>query len=185
MLRTRGLAACTTRTIAAHGDFNPALIFYYFGSLNELLLSALEDASRDRLERYGPEARAAQTAGELLELMRRIYRDDVESGFIRIASEMVAAGVANPALGPRIVALMQPWVDLAEESIARVVEGTPLAALADPGDLASAAVMFYLGANLFTQLVPERDAVEPLLEAARRGAAIADTLTARDAGNRP
>lgn len=161
------------------------MIFYYFGSLNELLLSALEDASRDRLERYEPQARAAQSAGELLELMRRIYRDDVESGFIRIASEMVAGGVANAMLGPRIVALMQPWVDLAEESIARVVKGTPLEALVDPGELAPAAVMFYLGANLFTQLVPERDAVEPLLRAAARGAAIADTLTASTASDRP
>ena len=111
--------------------------------------------------------------------MRRIYRDDVESGFIRVASEMVAGAVAHPELGPRVVELMQPWIDLAEESIARVLEGTPLEGLADPGDLASAAVMFYLGANLFTQLVPERDTVEPLLQAAERGAKLADVLSGR------
>jgi hypothetical protein len=40
--------------------------------------------------------------------------------------------------------------------------------------------MFYLGANLFTQLVPERAAVEPLLEAAERGAALLDLLGGRD-----
>lgn len=146
-------------------------------------MSALEQASLDRLERYAAQARAARSAGELLELMRRIYRDDVESGFIRIASEMVAGGVANPELGPRIVELMQPWVDLAEESIGRVVEGTPLEGLADPGEFASAAVIVYLGANLFTQLVPERDAVEPLLQVAERGAAIADGLAPRGASN--
>jgi AcrR family transcriptional regulator len=178
-LRTRGFAGSSTRAIAEIGGFNPALTFYYFGSLHELLLSALEEASRGRLERYAEEASAAASAGELLDLMQRIYREDVESGFIRVASEMVAGAVAHPELGPRVVELMQPWMDLAETSIARVLEGTPLAGLADPGELASAAVMFYLGANLFTQLVPEREAVEPLLAAAGRGAALVDLLAGR------
>ena len=178
-LRTRGFAASSTRAIAEIGGHNPALTFYYFGSLDELLLSALEEASRGRLEHYGPEARAARSAVDLLELMRRIYREDVESGFIRVASEMVAGAVSNPELGPRVVELMQPWIDLGEESIARVLQGTPLQGLADPAELASAAVMFYLGANLLTQLVPEQDPVEPLLEAAGRGAALADLLSGR------
>ena len=39
--------------------------------------------------------------------------------------------------------------------------------------------MFYLGANLYTQLVPEREAVEPLLRAAERAAAFADLLAGR------
>jgi AcrR family transcriptional regulator len=178
-LRTKGFAGSSNRAIAAIGGFNPALTFYYFGSLNELLLAALEDASRGRLERYAPDARAAGSAAELVALMQRIYREDLESGFIRIASEMVAGAVATPELGERVVELMQPWVDLAEESIARVLDGTPLRALADPGDLASAAVMFYLGANLFSRLVPERDAVEPLLRAAERGAELADAFSGR------
>ena len=175
-LRTRGFAASSTRAIAEIGGYNPALTFYYFGSLNELLLAALQHASEGRLERYEEDARAARTATDLLDLMQRIYRDDVESGFIRVASEMVAGAVANPELGARVVELMQPWIDLAEDSIARVLEGTPLQAVADPRELASAAVMFYLGANLFSRLVPERDAVEPLLAAAQRGAALADLL---------
>ncbi len=178
-LRTRGFEASTSRAIAEVGGFNPALTFYHFGSVHELLLSALERASRDRLERYAAEARAAASAGELLRLMRRIYAEDVESGFVRVASEMVAGAVAHPELGPRVVDLMQPWIELAEESFARVSEGTPLAGLADPRDLASAAVMFYLGANLLTQLVPDRADVDRLLEVAERGAALADLLSGR------
>jgi len=178
-LRTRGFAGSTSRTIAEIGGFNPALTFYYFGNLHELLLSALEQASHERLRRYEPQTRRAGSARELLAVMERIYREDLESGFIRIASEMVAGAVAHPELGARVVALMQPWTDLAESAIARVLEGTPLAGLAEPADLASAAVMFYLGANLFTQLVPERAGVEPLLVAAGRGAGLVDLLAGR------
>ena len=178
-LKTRGFAASSTRAIAEIGGHNPALTFYYWDSLHELLLAALEHASVGRLERYAEEADRAASATELLELMQRIYAEDVESGFIRVATEMVAGAVANPELGPPVVALMQPWMDLAERSFARVLEGTPLRPLVDPADLASAAIMFYLGANLFTQLVPERPGVEPLLESAKRGAALADLLSGR------
>jgi AcrR family transcriptional regulator len=178
-LRTRGFHGASSRAIAEVGGFNPALTFYHFGSVHDLLLSALEHESEERLQRYAPEARAARSAGELIALMRRIFREDVESGFIRVASEMVAGAVAQPELGPRVVDLMQPWIDLAEESFARVAEGTRLAGLADPRDLASAAVMFYLGANLLTQLVPERADVDRLLETGERGAALADLLSGR------
>ncbi len=167
-LRTRGFAGSTNRSIAEIGGFNPALTFYYFGSVHELLLTALEHASRERLERYAPQAEAAAGLPELMAVMRRIYEDDVESGFIRVATEMVAGAVAHPELGPRVVGLMQPWIDLAEASFARMLADTPFEDLADPADLASAAVMFYLGANLFTRLVPERRAVESLMESARR-----------------
>ncbi len=178
-LRTRGFHGASSRAIADVGGFNPALTFYHFGSVHDLLLTALEHASSGRFERYAPEARAARSPTELLELMQRIYAEDVESGFIRVASEMVAGAVAEPDLGPRVVDLMQPWIDLGEECLARVAEGTPLQGLADPGELASAAVMFYLGANLLTQLVPERANVERLLEAAGRGAQLADLLSGR------
>ena len=178
-LRTRGFQAASSRTIAEIGGFNPALTFYHFGSVHDLLLAALEHASNERLERYAPAARAAGSSGELLALMQRIYAEDAESGFIRVASEMVAGAVAHPELGPRVADLMQPWIDLAEESFARTLEGTPFAGLADPQDLASAALMFYLGANLMTQLVPERANVERLLEVAERGAALADLLGGR------
>ena len=178
-LRTRGFHAATSRAIGDVGGFNPALTFYHYGSVHELLLSALEQASRDRLERYSEEARAAPGAQELLALMRRIYREDVESGFVRVASEMVAGAVAHPDLGPRVVDLMQPWIELAEESFARVLDGTPLAGVANPRDLADAAVMFYLGANLLTQLVPDRADVDRLLQAAEQGARLADLLGGR------
>lgn len=167
-LRTRGFAGATNRAIAGIGGFNPALTFYYFGSVHDLLLAALERASRERLERYAGEAAAAEGPRELLALMRRIYAEDVESGFVRVASEMVAGAVAHPELGPRVVALMEPWIALAEESFRRMLAGTPFETLADPADLASAAVIFYLGGNLFTQLVPERRALDSLLDAAGR-----------------
>ena len=73
-LRTRGFGGTSTRAIAEIGGFNPALTFYYFGSLQELLLSALEEASRGRLERWEREARAAPRIRCLVSSPRFTFR---------------------------------------------------------------------------------------------------------------
>src|SRR4029453_6186946 len=49
-LRTKGFAGASTRAIAEIGGHNPALTFYFFGSLPRLLLSALGEASPGRRE---------------------------------------------------------------------------------------------------------------------------------------
>ena len=51
-VKAEGFAGSTSRAIARQGGFNQALIFYYFGSLEALLLAALEQASEERLARY-------------------------------------------------------------------------------------------------------------------------------------
>ena len=171
-LRTKGYAGTSSRAIAGAGAFNPALIFYYFGSVDELLVATLERASIERLERYRPEIEAAASPAALLEVLRRIYADDLASGHIRVVSELVAAGVANEELGVRVAALLEPWIAIAQEAVARAGAHSPLADLAAPRELALAAVTFYLGANLLTHLLRESGEIDGLLAAAARAAAL-------------
>lgn len=46
-LRNEGFAGATSRAIARAGDFNQALIFYHFGTLDGLLLAALDKTSEE------------------------------------------------------------------------------------------------------------------------------------------
>jgi AcrR family transcriptional regulator len=174
-LKRNGYAGSSTRAIAAIGGFNPALIFYYFESLDELLVAALAESSGERLERYRVAVAEAGSLERLLELLARIYRDDVASGHIRVVSELVGASVSRPELATPVVALMEPWLELAESAVQRVIASTPLAELVEARELALAAVTFYLGANLLTHLVPERADVERLLAAGRRFAPLLET----------
>lgn len=167
-LISRGFAGTSTRAIASTGGFNPALIFYHFGSLNNLLLAALASSSADRLERYRGAVESAGGLDELVGVLGRIYREDLASGHIRVVSELVAGGVGDDELGPRVVELMEPWLELAESAIERALEGSPLLELASPRRLAYAAVTFYLGANLVSQLAPASDDLAGLLDEAAR-----------------
>jgi AcrR family transcriptional regulator len=177
-LKRNGFAGSSTRAIGAIGGFNPALIHYYFGTLHGLLLAALEHASEERLAHHRVRLESAASLGDLIDALDVIYREDRESGFIRVVSEMVAGSVAHPELGPRVVELMQPWIALAEDGAQRALKGSPFEAMASPRELATAAVTFYLGTNLMTQLVPEEAGIEELLATARRLAPLLDA--ARD-----
>jgi AcrR family transcriptional regulator len=167
-LKTRGYTGASTRAIAAIGGFNPGLIFYYFESLDDLRVEALAESSEVRLERYRAAVEEADSLQRLLELLGEIYRDDVASGHIRVVSELVGASVSKPELAGPVVALMQPWLELAEATVAEVLRDSPLEELASARDLAFAAVTFYLGANLLTHLVPAQADVTRLLETAQR-----------------
>lgn len=175
-LKTKGYAGTSTRAIATVGDFNPALIFYYFGSLKDLLLAALEHSSGERLERYRAAFEEAASIDQLTSLLGRIYREDVESGHIRVISELVAGSAAQPGLGPRIVELMEPWLELGEAAIERSLAGSPVLELATPRRLAYAAVTFYLGANLVSYLAPDQEDLTGLLDDAARLAPLVDAV---------
>jgi AcrR family transcriptional regulator len=167
-LKEKGFAGTSTRAIAAAGGFKSGLIFYYFPTRDDLLIAALEHASAERLERYGQEVADATSLAQLLALLERIYADDRESGFVRVVSEMVAGSVANPELGPRMVELVEPWILAAQAAAERVLAPTGLASVVSARQLAFAAVTFYLGANLLTQLVPDSTEVEEMLATGRR-----------------
>src|SRR5215210_1047016 len=173
-LKTKGFAGTSTRVIGGVGGFNPALIFYYFGTLNDLLLAALEHSSAERLRRYRGALDEAASLDELVALLGRIYREDLRSGHIRVVSELVAGSVAIAELGPRVVELMEPWLALAESAVERALAGSPVLELATPRRLAYAAVTFYLGANLVARLAPEQEDLAGLLDDAERLAPLLD-----------
>ena len=73
-LKEEGFAGATSRAIARRGGFNQALVFYYFGSLDGLLLAALDLTSERRLERYREAFAQAKGLEEMLRVSAEIYR---------------------------------------------------------------------------------------------------------------
>ncbi len=175
-LRTEGFTGTSARTIAARAGVNAGLIFYYFRSLDELLMAALEESSEARLARFRSAADQVRSPRELLELLRRIYQEDLESGYIRVVSEMVSGSVARPEMGRRVMGLMEPWIAMAEQAIEQVLADSPVRDLVSARELAFAGVTFYLGANLVVHLGADPEAVDGLLSAAERGAAWLELL---------
>src|ERR1700750_26514 len=116
-----GVAGATSRAIARRGGFNQALVFYYFGSLEGLLLAALEQASEERLPRYRSAVADVGSIDALIPVMADLWEQDKASGHVRVISQMIAGAVNRPELTQRVVELMQPWGELAQETVRRVL----------------------------------------------------------------
>jgi AcrR family transcriptional regulator len=174
-LKEKGFAGATARAIARRGGFNQALIFYHFGSLNALLLRALDETSRQRMEAYEALLDRAGSVQELLTAAIRIYREDLDSGHITVLSEVIAGSLSHPELGPEIVSRMEPWVDFAERAISQVIHGSALAQVLPARDLAFAVVAFYLGIEMLNHLDGNRERAESLFQMASALSPLADS----------
>lgn len=167
-LKTEGFAGATSRAIGRAGGFNPALIFYHFGTLDGLLLAALDRTSEERLERYRQTVAEAKSVDELVAEVARLYAEDRERGHMTVISQMVAGSIARPELARAMVARMEPWLELCEEAIDKGFRWLELPELVPRRELAYAFVTFYLGVNLMTHLDEDRartDALFARLEA--------------------
>lgn len=162
-LKKEGFAGATSRAIARAGRFNQALIFYHFGTLDGLLLAALDQTSEERLRRYRAAVDEAETAAELAEVAASIYAEDRDRGHMTVVSQMVAGSVARPELAREVVARMEPWIELCEDALRKGLANTPAAEALPLRDLAYAVVTFYLGLNLLTHLDQDRERTEALV----------------------
>ena len=177
-IRSRGFPGTTARAIARTGKLNQALIFYHFGSLDRLLLAALDLTSAQRLARYQSALSTTTSLTEVVDVMSRLYAEDIEVGHIAAVQEMVAGGSSVPSLRSSVVARMEPWVQFADDVITRLLKGTFLESVLPTKDFAYAAVALYFGIETLTHLDGNRMRAEALFDTAKQLAPIADAVLA-------
>jgi AcrR family transcriptional regulator len=183
-LKEEGFAGTSARAIARRGGFNQALIFYHFGTLNDLLLAALDSTASERMERYTEALAGAGRIEERIQVASELYREDLERGHITVISELIAGSLARPDLAPEVVARVEPWVELVEGIIGEVVAGSVLEGMVHPRTLAFAVVALYLGVDLLTHLDHDVSRAVALFETAGRLAALLEpVLTHRSPGS--
>jgi hypothetical protein len=104
--------------------------------------------------------------------MTDLWEEDRAAGHVEIVAQLMAGSVGRPELSSHVVELMEPWIVLAEETLARVLPaGLPVA------DIAFGTVVWYVGMNLMTQLDPNGTRADALFRGGREWApAIAPLL---------
>jgi AcrR family transcriptional regulator len=147
-----GYVGASARSIAAGADLNQGLVFYHFGSVTNLLLAALDKVSADRMAAYGQAVAEASTATELVDVAARIFRSDLELGYVKVLVEMIAGAASSPELRAEVSKRIQPWFAFARDAIGGAMPPGGLADLLPTGDVAYAVVALYLGLELLTHL---------------------------------
>jgi AcrR family transcriptional regulator len=175
-LKAKGFAGASAREIARTGDFNQALVFYHFGSVQNLLLAGLDLVSERRMRAYGSAFERAQTVSELAALARQIYDEDLENGYVTVLGEMVAGGVSDPNFGRQVVARLRPWMDMVERKVGTLFAGSLFESMVPARDVAFAIIALYLGIDMLSHLDGDRTRAESLLDLGVRAAPLLQTL---------
>jgi AcrR family transcriptional regulator len=178
-LREDGYAGASARAIAARAEANSALVFYHFGGVDQLLLAALDRSSAERLAMYRALAAEARTFEQLVEAATRIYRTDLERGYMAEFTELVAAAVSKPELRPEIRSRAEPWIEFIEGEWNRVLGGSALGRMLPAREVAYGAITFYLGVNLFSVLDEDQSRTEAVFELAEALSPRAKLITLR------
>jgi AcrR family transcriptional regulator len=180
-LKEKGFTATSARAIAATGGFNQALVFYHFGSVNDLLLAALDRTSEQRMVRYRAAVDAVHTLPDLLRVASEMYKEDLAGDHVAVLAELIAGSSSAPELGTEISARIEPWVRFIEEAVERVVSESALPDVLPSRDLAFGIVALYVGVALMSRLGDDRSGAESLFDSGTRMAPLFATLL----GDRP
>ena len=141
-------------------------------------MAAMRQLSEERLARYREVVEPISALDELVPAMADLWKEDEAAGHVRVVAQVIAGSANRAELAGQIVDQMEPWVELAHETLERVLPpGLPA------GDLAYGIVVWYVGANLMAHLEPGGQAHRRALragtrvDAAPRGSAAAGAIT--------
>jgi AcrR family transcriptional regulator len=170
-LRDRGYAETSARAIAETGGFNQAQIFYYFGSVNGLLVAALERSSLEQLAAYRETVGNADSVSALFGAVRARLEEDLASGHVKVLAELIGAGTTDPELRNTVIELFTPWIELTEEAVRRAVEQAGVGDLVPYG-----AVCLFLGMQQMVTLTGDATRVLEMFSAAQQAATVLEAV---------
>jgi AcrR family transcriptional regulator len=122
LLTREGAAGISTRQLAREAGQNHGLVHYYFGSVDELLLQALErftgrvlDRQRTMYGTYAPFIEKWRTAVGFIE-------EDLAAGYPKVWAELEALAWNKPELRERLRGVNDRWRSLLRDALAQAVE---------------------------------------------------------------
>ena len=111
-LLAEGYAGLSTRKVAVAARVPLSQLHYYFGSKQQLILSLLEEDNRQRLDRQQRLYAQGLPLWQRYEQACDVFEDDLDSGYVRLLQEMIAAGWSNPAIGAAVQDMLRGWLRL-------------------------------------------------------------------------
>jgi AcrR family transcriptional regulator len=155
-LREEGFSGASARAIARRAGCNQALVFYYFGSVADLLLAALDAVSQARYVRYSTAMQVVTNPADLLAVAVEVFGEDLDAGYATVLVEMIAGTSSTPGLGAEVARRIAPWTDFAESAVDAALADSPLRAMVPTGEVAHAIVALYLGLEMLATLDGDR-----------------------------
>lgn len=142
-----GYAQLSTRGIAEMAEVPLSQIHYHFGSKKKLVLAVLEEENRRLLERQAEMYGTGTPLWQQWEQACDFLDHDLDSGYVRVLQEMMAAGWSDPEIAEAVRTYLKGWFDLLREVAATAVGRLGDVEMLQPADVASLVGAAFLGAE--------------------------------------
>ncbi|WP_406332917.1 TetR/AcrR family transcriptional regulator [Streptomyces sp. NBC_00203] len=150
----QGIAKTSARSIAATAGVNQALVFYHFGSVDELLSEACRYGAERRVARHRERLAEIGSLAELLSFGREMHEVERAEGYVAVLGQLLAGAQTHPRIAPATAAGLDLWIAEIEKVLTRVLPATPLGEFADPVGLARAVAASFVGIQLYEGVDP-------------------------------
>jgi hypothetical protein len=128
------------------------------------------------MARYEAKLEGVESLPDLVAVATELHREDSQSGHITVLSQMLAAAASAPEIGPELRRKFDPWVHLVEDTVRRVLAGTPLESMVPVDDIAFAITGMFMGIELLANLDEDRLREESLFATVGIMAGLIDLL---------
>jgi AcrR family transcriptional regulator len=168
VLRQNGYSGLSTRDVAAAAGVPLSQIHYHFGSKQGLVLALFDYLNTQLLDRQN--ALFKDTTLKLSEQWDRAcdyLDDDIASGYVRVAQELIAASWADASVAKVVRAGMLGWFELIAQLADRAEHELGSLGPISPKEVAALVGCAFLGAESLYLLGGEKKGV-PVRQALRR-----------------
>jgi AcrR family transcriptional regulator len=157
-LITQGYAGLSTRGIAQEAQVPLSQIHYHFGSKQNLVLAVLERENQRLLDRQAEMFESDLPIWRQWEMACDYLETDLESGYVRVLHEMIAAGWSDPVIAEVVWRQLRGWHDLLESVATRAEIRFGSLGPFTPAEVAALAGVPFVGAEAYLLLgVPESE----------------------------
>ncbi|NED21475.1 TetR/AcrR family transcriptional regulator [Streptomyces sp. SID9913] len=153
-LAEQGITKVSARTVAAAAGVNQALVFYHFGTVDELLSAACRHATEQRIARYGPRLAGIGSLSELLAFGRAMQEEERAAGHVAVLGQLLAGAQTQDTLAAATAAGLDLWIAEIERVLARVLPATPFGEFTDVRGLSRAVAASFVGIELYEGVDP-------------------------------
>lgn len=162
-----GYAAMSTRKVAVAADVPLSQIHYHFGSKDALILQLLHIENVDLVDRQAEMFEQDLPLWKRWDLACDFLDQDLDSGYVRVLQEMMAAGWSSDAIAGEVTTMLNAWSDVLTK-VAREARdaGIDLGPF-EPEEITALVGSSFLGAESMILLGVEGDRF-PLRRALRR-----------------
>ena len=162
-----GFAALSTRAVADRAGVPLSQLHYHFGSKEQMILAMLREENDSLVTRQAAMFALDLSLAERWNRACDYLGDDLDSGYVRVLQEMMAAGWSSVEVRDAVDEVLAAWCGVLTEVVEQAMAAGANFGLFEAADIVALVMSAFLGAESLILLGLDRDEL-PIRRALRR-----------------